>query len=192
MDKTTLYKKLDIDTADEFKYYENLSALLEEDDYIENNLIKDLIKEVDKETFAEHLDSYFEDFLKNIPDDESDFYITVDSIKRVLVGMMNEEMSSDEITALADEILKFRKWYVLDQNVYDKLNACDINVRDARYNIMAAKFLDEKYDYDFRTACDYGFEGYDVRISDIIDEFDESEYEGFQEIDLTAEGELLD
>ena len=34
MDKTGLYRKLDIDTIDEFRYYENLAALLEEDDYI--------------------------------------------------------------------------------------------------------------------------------------------------------------
>ena len=33
MDKTELYRKLDIDTIEEFRYYENLAALLEEDDY---------------------------------------------------------------------------------------------------------------------------------------------------------------
>ena len=43
MDKTVLYRKLDIDTIDEFRYYENLASLLEEDDFIEENLIIDLI-----------------------------------------------------------------------------------------------------------------------------------------------------
>ena len=52
MDKTGLYRKLDIDTIDEFRYYENLAALLEEDDYIEENLIRDLIREVDKSVLA--------------------------------------------------------------------------------------------------------------------------------------------
>ena len=37
MDKVRLYHILDIETADEFKYYENLAALLEEDEYIEEN-----------------------------------------------------------------------------------------------------------------------------------------------------------
>ena len=35
MDKVRFYRILDIDSADEFQYYENLSALLEEDEYIE-------------------------------------------------------------------------------------------------------------------------------------------------------------
>ena len=51
MDKTGLYRKLDIDTIDEFRYYENMASLLEEDDYIEVNLIRDLLREVNKEVF---------------------------------------------------------------------------------------------------------------------------------------------
>ena len=34
MDKIRLYRILDIDSADEFQYFENLSALLEEDEPI--------------------------------------------------------------------------------------------------------------------------------------------------------------
>ena len=36
MDKVRFYRILDIDSADEFQYYENLSALLEEEEYIED------------------------------------------------------------------------------------------------------------------------------------------------------------
>ena len=37
MDKTEFYNKLDIETIEEFKFYENLSALLEEEDFIEES-----------------------------------------------------------------------------------------------------------------------------------------------------------
>ena len=57
MDKVRFYKVLDIDTADEFQYYENLAALLEEDEFIEENLIKDLVRTVDREILAEHFES---------------------------------------------------------------------------------------------------------------------------------------
>lgn len=167
MDKTTFYKKLDIDTADEFRYYENLASLLEEDDYIEENLIKDLIKDVDKEVLAEHLDSYYEQFLDHLPDDETELYLTVDSIGRAMGGMISENMSSEDISALAEEIVRFRKWYIHDLNVFDKINRCELSVRDARYNIVAAGFLGDKTDYDFRSALDYTIEGYDMRIPDI-------------------------
>lgn len=164
MDKTGLYRKLDIDTIDEFRYYENMAALLEDDDYIEENLIKDLIREVDKSVFAEHMDSFYEQFLNNLPDDETELYITVDSIRRAMTGLIAEDMTDEDISALAEEIVRFRKWYVHDLNVFDRIRGEELSVRDARYNILAAGFLGEKYDYDFRTALDYTVEGYDVRI----------------------------
>ena len=164
MDKTGLYRKLDIDTIDEFRYYENMAALLEDDDYIEENLIKDLIREVDKSVFAEHMDSFYEQFLNNLPDDETELYITVDSIRRAVTGLIAEDMTDEDISALAEEIVRFRKWYVHDLNVFDRIRGEELSVRDARYNILAAGFLGEKYDYDFRTALDYTVEGYDVRI----------------------------
>ena len=164
MDKTGLYRKLDIDTIDEFRYYENMAALLEDDDYIEENLIKDLIREVDKSVFAEHMDSFYEQFLNNLPDDETELYITVDSIRRAMTGLIAEDMTDEDISALAEEIVRFRKWYVHDLNVFDRIRGEELSVRDARYNILAAGFLGKKYDYDFRTALDYTVEGYDVRI----------------------------
>lgn len=117
MDKTGLYRKLDIDTIDEFRYYENMASLLEEDDYIEVNLIKDLLRGVDKEVFAEHLDSFYEQFLSNLPDDDTELYITVDSIGRAMCGLVSEDMTEEDISVLADEIERFRKWYVHDLNV---------------------------------------------------------------------------
>ena len=149
MDKTGLYRKLDIDTIDEFRYYENMAALLEDDDYIEENLIKDLIREVDKSVFAEHMDSFYEQFLNNLPDDETELYITVDSIRRAMTGLIAEDMTDEDISALAEEIVRFRKWYVHDLNVFDRKKGEELSVRDARYNILAAGFLGEDYDYDF-------------------------------------------
>ena len=168
MDKTQLYKKLDIEDASEFKYYENLSALLEEDDHIEENLIRDLIKDVSKDHLAEHMDSFFESFLGNIPDDENDLYLLVDSIGRAMTGLISEDMAQEDINALASEIFRFRKWYIHESNVFDKLRREETSVRDARYEIVAAGFLGEDTDFDFRTALDYGLDGYDIRITDVM------------------------
>ncbi len=166
MDKTVLYRKLNIDTIDEFRYYENLASLLEEDDFIEENLIRDLIREVDKEVLAEHMDSFYEQFLGHIPDDETELYLTVDSIGRAMTGLISADMTDEDVSALAEEISRFRKWYVHDLNVFDKMTGSELSVRDARYNIVAAGFLGEKTDYDFRNALDYSVEGYDVRIGE--------------------------
>ena len=168
MDKVRFYNILDIESPDEFKYYENLSALLEEDEFIEENLIKDLLKDVDKEKLAEHFDSYFEAFLDHLPEHETEMYITVDSIRRLFDGMIYDGMTGEDISALASEISKFRKWYVHDLNAFDRLSGSELSVRDARYDIAAAKLLGDDADHDFRLALDYGLDGYDVRLADMI------------------------
>ena len=170
MDKTTFYNILNIDSPDEFVYFENLAALLEEDNYIEANLVKDLLKDVDMELVAECTENYFEEFLKAIPDDETSLYITVESIQRAFVDMMTEEMNSDDISLLADELVRFRKWYVQDTLAYDNIKKEEVSVRDARYDIQAAKLLGEKTDIDWRNAYDYEVNGAGVRISEIIDD----------------------
>lgn len=167
MDKTIFYKKLDIETIEDFKFYENLCTLLEDDDFIEENLIRDLLRDVDKNILAEHMDYFFENFLEHIPDSETELYIIVDSIKRMMEGLISENMSAEDIGTLAEEISRFRKWYVHDLNVFDKSTGQEISLRDARYNVVAAKLLGDTYDYDFRTALDYSVDGYDVRITDI-------------------------
>ena len=170
MDKTTFYNILNIDSPDEFQYYENLAALLEEDNYIEANLVKDLLKDVDMELVAESTENYFEEFLKAIPDNETSLYITVEAIQRAFVDMMTEEMNAEDISLLADEIVRFRKWYVQDTLAYDNIKKEEVSVRDARYDIQAAKLLGEKTDIDWRNAYDYEVNGAGVRISEIIDD----------------------
>ena len=168
MDKVRFYNVLDIDSADEFKYYENLAALLEEDEFIEANLIKDLLKDVDMEMLAEQVGSYFDAFLDHLPENETDLYIMVESIGRAFEGLIFEDMNDADISDLAEEIVKFRRWYVHDLNAFNKLSGEESNVRDARYDIAAAKLLGEDADYDFRLALDYDLDGFNVRVADMI------------------------
>ena len=168
MDKVRFYRILDIDSADEFQYFENLSALLEEDEFIEKNLIKDLVRNVDREKLAEHMNSYFDAFLDHLPDNETDLYVMVESMGRVFDGLIMEDMSEDDIESLASEISKFRKWYVHDLNAFNKITGEETSVRDARFDLAAAKLLGEDADYDFRLALDYDIDGFDVRIADMV------------------------
>ncbi len=168
MDKVRFYHILDIESADEFKYYENLAALLEEDEYIEDNLITDLLRGTDMELLSEMMGSYFDAFLDHLPDNETDLYIMVESIGRVFEGLIYEDMGDAGISELAAEIAKFRKWYVHDLNAFNRLTGEESNIRDARYDIAAARLLGEEADYDFRLALDYDMDGFDVRVSDLL------------------------
>ena len=168
MDQEKFYKILDIDDPSEFIYYENVAALYEEDSAIENELISNLLSKIDMSVLLESTESYFEEFLRNLPEDESEMYLTVDSIKRELTGNMNEDMTTEEIETLTEDIQKFRKWYALDTLIHDKLNGEDVSVRDARFGIVAAKLLGEEYSYDFEPALNYDLKGYEVKIGDLV------------------------
>ena len=171
MDKTTFFNIVDIDSAEDFQYYENLAAIMEADDYIESNLLKDLFKNIDFNILSDCIDNYFEEFLKSIPDEETELYITIDAVKRSFLGMITEDPTSDEIAVLADEIVRFRKWYIHDTLVVNRDNGTELNVRDARYDIQACRLLGESYDYDFHLAYDYQVEGYNVKLADILEEY---------------------
>ena len=114
------------------------------------------------------MSSYFDGFLDHLPDSETDLYVMVESMGRVFDGLIREDMSEADIDALASEISKFRKWYVHDLNTFNRLTGEETSVRDARFDIAAAKLLGEDSDYDFRLALDYDIDGFDVRIADML------------------------
>lgn len=175
MDKTIFYKTLDIDKPEEFRYYENLEALIECDEYIEANLIYDLFKDIDTSILEEFFSYYFEDFLRVIPDEESDLYILVENISRLFQGLAKEDMAGEDISILADELVKFRKWYIFDNLAFNMLTGEETSVMEARYNILAAKLLNEECRYDFRTALDYDLDGFDMSFSRLLYEEDDIE-----------------
>lgn len=171
MDKYELYTALDIDDASEFCYYENMASLLEEDDVIDTDLIEELLSEMELSEFTTLVDSYLEEFLKKLPDEMTDLYLTVENIKRIMTGCADS-------VEMAEAVSKFRKWYVHDLLVVDLNTGDDLCVRDARYNISASVFTGESCNYDFRAAYEFEFEGYDVFLSNLIeDEADTEDYE---------------
>ena len=88
MNRDELYQILDIVAPEEFEYYENLAALLEADELIDTELILELVKELDMESLADMFDSYFEEWNKSIPDELAEFYVTVDTAKRSIMGRL--------------------------------------------------------------------------------------------------------
>lgn len=189
MTKSELYRILDIDDPSEFIYYDNHAALLEEETYIEPELISDILVSVEADLLLDMSNTYFDDFLKSIPDEEADLYMLVENMKKVFIGLIGKEINEDSAIILADEIVKFRKWYTLDQLAYERNSGKEVSVRDARFDILAAKYTDEKFDYDFENALDYEIEGYDVSVADmLLDELDDIDFEevNYEEFDYES------
>jgi len=165
MNKTELYELLDISHPGEFKYYENLAALVEEDSEIETELIADLLSEIDIEIFGDLFESYFDQFLDSIPDEETDLFVTVENVKRIMLSRV--PISNDdrfELNDYSDLFDKFRRWYSLNHDVISLIDGSEHSIRDARYDYIASNLLGYEPRYDFRAALTFDESGYDYKL----------------------------
>ena len=86
MDLNELFEIVDIESAEDFKHFDNFAALMESDDYIPAEVMYELFAEVDTDVLSELTDNYFEDIMEGVPEEEAELFTLLDNIKRVLKG----------------------------------------------------------------------------------------------------------
>ncbi|MBR2674601.1 MAG: hypothetical protein IKE52_03980 [Mogibacterium sp.] len=160
---------MDLESPEEYSYYENFEALIEEEEHIEEALIREIIAAADSELLSEHINNFFDAFQSNIPDEEKELFLTVEAFKNNMSISPSSDLDEEAISKISSEIYAFRKWYVIEHHARDEDSGEDISVRDARYEIAAAKLLGEEISIDFGRAVLSGPDAYEVRIRDIIE-----------------------
>ncbi|SCJ82831.1 Uncharacterised protein [uncultured Eubacterium sp.] len=175
MDREELFALLDIETGEDFQYFENFADFVENEGAIDSDAIYDLITEIDMKTFAELCESYFYETLENVPGDQIDIYSLLENIKRVLVGLSEAVRKGEENAdlKLTDEWNKFRIWYSADSEVECKNTASDevhyVPVRDALVISRMEKLDGDEYRYDFAGALDYELEEFIMNYADMAE-----------------------
>ena len=175
MDREELFALLDIETGEDFQYFENFADFVENEGAIDSDAIYDLITEIDMKTFAELCESYFYETLENVPGDQIDIYSLLENIKRVLVGLSEAVRKGEENAdlKLTDEWNKFRIWYSADSEVECKNTASDevhyVPVRDALVISRMEKLDGDEYRYDFTGALDYELEEFIMNYADMAE-----------------------
>lgn len=184
MTREDLFEILDIESGEEFSYFENMAALLEAEEEIGQDLILELLKEVDLNTFAEITESYFYDVMEKLPEKDVDLYNIFEGTKRTLVALSDmarkeqEEGSSyDDATSLirlAGMIEDFHNYYSIDQS-------CTISnrttgeralktLRDAVYDNLLAQLQSHELDFELEKAKNFSLDEYIIGIGDLYDE----------------------
>jgi len=170
MDRERLYEKLDIESPEEFQYYESFEALMEDEEHIEEELIREILAVTDADLLSEHIANFFDAFASNVPDDETELSIIVDTFRNNVLSASSAELTDEDLNQLVNEIYKFRKWYAIDHNATDEIKSEEISVRDARYELAAAKLLGDTVSIDFGRALTSGPDAYSVRLRDILND----------------------
>lgn len=183
MDFDELLELLEIESPDEFGYFEHFAALVECDEEIPYDLFYRILADADSDTLVDLTDSYFEEILQNIPDDAIDAYTLLSTIKQALVGLAKNSSTREERVAYTDELYKFRNWYIFDSIVHLKRLSDnvkkDVTVSEAFSLYRLEKLNDDQYRYDFSDSLDYEIDEYSISIDTELDE----EYEEIIEED---------
>lgn len=181
MNKEELYEMLAIDDGSEFEYFENFADLMECEEEIEVGAICKLLEELDMKTFVELCNNYFAELMSNFPDD-MELYTLFINIKRSFMGMAKSCDEEGMITKLAQEIDRFRYWFVIEEGVDcsfnsgEKVKICSICEALALERVAAIDNI--SYVYDFSAVVDYELDEYIMSFSDLISEEDEYVEEG--------------
>ena len=173
MDLNELFEIVDIESAEDFKYFDNFAALMESDDYIPAEVMYELFAEVDTDVLSELTDNYFEDIMEGVPEEEAELFTLLDNIKRVLKGYAENTDDERSIVLFTDEVSRFRNWYNFDTDVECQSrkdgSTRTVPVREALVLYRIEKLRADEYMYDFSECLDYPLDEYVVSFTSDAD-----------------------
>ncbi|MDD4564295.1 MAG: hypothetical protein PHE79_02300 [Eubacteriales bacterium] len=194
MDYNELLDMLEIESPDEFEYFEHFVSLIECDEEIPYELFYKFLAEADSETLIDLTDNYFEDILHGIPDDGIEIYTMLNTIRQALLGLLkNANDTEEDRIAYVDELYKFRSWYIFDGLVHIKRirdgKEADVTISESLSLFRLEKLSEDQHIYDFSDCLDYEIDEYSISFDATLDE----EYEEIieEDDDLYEEG-LID
>lgn len=195
MDLNELFEIVDIESAEDFKYFDNFAALMESDDYIPAEVMYELFAEVDTDVLSELTDNYFEDIMEGVPEEEAELFTLLDNIKRVLKGYAENTDDERSIVLFTDEVSRFRNWYNFDTDVECQSrkdgSTRTVPVREALVLYRIEKLRADEYMYDFSECLDYPLDEYVVSFT--LDADGDTGYEpGNEEEELLNSDFLFD
>lgn len=174
MDFDELLELLEIDSPEEFGYFEHFAALIECDDEIPYETFYKILADIDSDTLIDLTDNYFEDVLQGIPEDGVEIYTLLSTIRQALVGLAKNSSTREERVAYTDELFKFRSWYFFESAVHLRRlsdnSKKDVTLSEALSLYRLEKLNDEQYRYDFSDCLDYDIDEYSISIDTEIDE----------------------
>lgn len=173
MDLNELFEIVDIESTEDFKYFDNFAALMESDDYIPAEVMYELFAEVDTDVLSELTDNYFEDIMEGVPEEEAELFTLLDNIKRVLKGYAENTDDERSIVLFTDEVSRFRNWYNFDTDVECQSrkdgSTRTVPVREALVLYRIEKLRADEYMYDFSECLDYPLDEYVVSFTSDAD-----------------------
>ena len=191
MDLDELLALLDIDSPESLVYFEQFAELMETQGDIPYETLTALVEGMEPDTLPELVEGYFDDIMQFVPDGEDDLYTLLQNIGTTLTTLAGNG-DEDSTRTFAEELYKFRSWYLFDSIVLMKELAeeteREIPIMEALTTCRVQNFTDDEYIFDFSGALDYRLDEYIVSLSSLggeaYDDYeDEDEDEDYDDQD---------
>lgn len=146
----------DIESAESFKYFEQFAALMEYPEKIDYDDFIEIFMMPEREDLQSMTESFFEDLIKGIPDDDLELYSAIQSFKDTLTVLaeMDHERS---FGFYADILYSFRCWLHEEDAVNvrpesDGGRGENVTPLEALMLYREEKLSGTKYEYDFSNS----------------------------------------
>ncbi len=186
MTREEIMELLDIESEEDFLYFDQFAALMETEEEIDYDMFSELLMLAGPEALQDLLPSFFEDVIRGIPDDNTDLYAAVQSQKDALLSLAGFSKSRG-FGFLADELYRFREWYLTPGTVIctpegggteKYLSPCE-----AFTLFREEKLSGQKYLYDFSGAMPPVPDDYLLdRIAEMSEDMPQDETEDEEDI----------
>jgi len=172
-----LMELIEIDSPEDFSFFEQFAALMEIDVRIPFDVLYLLFSNVDPHNLAELTESYFQEILDKTPDDEVEFHSLMSAIGQNLAGLASiinrSAERSDGLRDYTEEFFRFRNWYLYDSDVVCEQilsgNETHTTVFEALVLCRLEELGEERYVYDFSESLDYPLNEYIFPINEAAD-----------------------
>jgi len=157
MDREELYRELDIESPEEFEYFEQYATLLECLDEIEYDDFYQALSMAKADSMAEITENYFTELEKNLPDGHDEIYEIIENVftnLKLIVGDIDS--AEDSRREFIQKLFTFHEWYTKPDGALFDNRAC--SVVEAIFEFRAQKLDNSKHDYSFENSMDYQFD----------------------------------
>ena len=171
MDFYELLEYLELESPEEFEYFEAMADLAESDDPIEQEAVYQLFAGAPETMLEELFGDYFDDLLEGLPEDAGEIYSLLHQIRLSLTGLASGAEEEHDFRLLTDEFCRFRNGYVYESDVEldpaDGGPALHQSLRDAITSSRLEKLGGPSYRYSFEGALTYELDSYAMSFGEL-------------------------
>ena len=153
MTRDELFELLELDTAEDFGYFEQFAELLECEEEISYDDFYEAISKADTDTLIEINENYFTEIDKAFPEDCDDFYEVMQSIWDNLRQLVRDAGDEAYRREYANQLYSFHEMYTSPEGA--SVDGMPCSVMEAMAESRLSKIDDSKHVYDFENRMDY-------------------------------------